>query len=70
MSQDDAAFKKAQVFVSRCQNLKSEHNDQPWAGKINDGSFIYTRGRRGQHQDERRPGRPAHRLRQHDLRRA
>jgi squalene-hopene/tetraprenyl-beta-curcumene cyclase len=30
------------VFVSRCQNLKSENNDQPWAGKINDGSFIYT----------------------------
>lgn len=39
---DDDAFKKAVVFVSRCQNLKSEHNDQPWAGKINDGSFIYT----------------------------
>jgi squalene-hopene/tetraprenyl-beta-curcumene cyclase len=30
------------VFVSRCQNLKSENNDRPWAGKINDGSFIYT----------------------------
>ena len=43
---DDPAFKKALVFVSRCQNLKGEHNDQPWAGKINDGSFIYTRGRR------------------------
>jgi squalene-hopene/tetraprenyl-beta-curcumene cyclase len=39
---DDAAMKKAMVFVSRCQNLKSEHNDQPWAGKINDGSFIYS----------------------------
>jgi squalene-hopene/tetraprenyl-beta-curcumene cyclase len=39
---DDPAFKKAMVFVSRCQNLKGEHNDQPWAGKINDGSFIYT----------------------------
>jgi squalene-hopene/tetraprenyl-beta-curcumene cyclase len=39
---DDPAFKKAMVFVSRCQNLKSEHNDQPWARKINDGSFIYT----------------------------
>ena len=39
---DDPAFKKALVFVSRCQNLKSEHNDQPWAGKINDGSFIYS----------------------------
>lgn len=39
---DDPALKKAMVFVSRCQNLKSEHNDQPWAKKIDDGSFIYT----------------------------
>jgi squalene-hopene/tetraprenyl-beta-curcumene cyclase len=39
---DDPAFKKAAVFVSRCQNLKGEHNDQKWAGKINDGSFIYS----------------------------
>jgi squalene-hopene/tetraprenyl-beta-curcumene cyclase len=38
----DPAFQKALVFVSRCQNLKSEKNDQPWAGKIDDGSFIYT----------------------------
>lgn len=42
VKQDDPAFKKVQVFVSRCQNLKSEHNTAPWAGKINDGSFIYT----------------------------
>jgi squalene-hopene/tetraprenyl-beta-curcumene cyclase len=40
--QDDPALKKAMQFVSRCQNLKGEANDQPWAGKINDGSFIYT----------------------------
>jgi squalene-hopene/tetraprenyl-beta-curcumene cyclase len=39
---DDPAYKKALMFVSRSQNLKSEFNDQPWAGKINDGSFIYT----------------------------
>lgn len=39
---DDPAYKKAAIFVSRCQNLKGEHNDQPWAGKINDGSFIYS----------------------------
>jgi squalene-hopene/tetraprenyl-beta-curcumene cyclase len=39
---DDPAFKKAAVFVSRCQNFKSEANNQPWAGKINDGTFIYT----------------------------
>lgn len=39
---DDPALKKALVFVSRCQNLKSEFNDQPWAGKVDDGGFIYT----------------------------
>ncbi|MBY0515031.1 MAG: terpene cyclase/mutase family protein [Gemmataceae bacterium] len=39
---DDPAFKKALVFVSRCQNLESEHNTAPWAGRINDGSFIYS----------------------------
>ncbi len=39
---DDPALKKALVFVSRCQNLKGEWNDQPWAGKIDDGSFIYS----------------------------
>src|SRR3954447_6222814 len=39
---DDPALKKAMVFVSRCQNLKSEFNDQPWAEKVDDGGFIYT----------------------------
>lgn len=39
---DDPAFKKALVFVSRCQNLESEHNKAPWAAKNNDGSFMYT----------------------------
>ena len=38
----DPTFVKAVVFVSRCQNTKGETNDQPWAGKIDDGSFIYT----------------------------
>lgn len=42
LPQDDPAFKKAAIFVSRAQNLKGEYNDQPWAGRINDGSFIYT----------------------------
>lgn len=41
---NDPAFAKALVFVSRMQNLKGEHNDQPWAGAINDGSFIYVAG--------------------------
>ncbi|MCS6865629.1 MAG: terpene cyclase/mutase family protein [Gemmataceae bacterium] len=39
---DDPAFKKALVFVSRCQNFASEFNTAPWAKKNNDGSFIYT----------------------------
>jgi len=39
---DDPALKKALVFVSRCQNLEGEFNDQPWAGKVNDGGFVYT----------------------------
>jgi squalene-hopene/tetraprenyl-beta-curcumene cyclase len=39
---DDPFLQKALVFVSRCQNLKSEFNDQAWAGKVNDGGFIYT----------------------------
>jgi squalene-hopene/tetraprenyl-beta-curcumene cyclase len=42
VSPDDPAFKKALIFVSRCQNLKGETNDQPWAKLIDDGSFIYT----------------------------
>lgn len=38
---DDPALKRALIFVSRCQNLKSEFNDQPWSGKVNDGGFVY-----------------------------
>ncbi len=44
---DDPSLQKALVFVSRCQNLKSEFNDQTWAGKINDGGFIYTAAQGG-----------------------
>ena len=45
---DDPNLQKAIVFISRCQNLKSEFNDQPWAGKVNDGGFIYTAANGGQ----------------------
>jgi squalene-hopene/tetraprenyl-beta-curcumene cyclase len=38
----DPAVQKALLFVSRCQNIKGETNDQPWADKINDGSFVYS----------------------------
>jgi squalene-hopene/tetraprenyl-beta-curcumene cyclase len=53
---DDPAFKKAAVFVSRCQNLKGEHNDQPWAAKIDDGSFIYTAATGGVTKVQDKPG--------------
>jgi squalene-hopene/tetraprenyl-beta-curcumene cyclase len=38
----DPALQKALIFVSRCQNLKGEFNDQAWAEKVNDGGFVYT----------------------------
>ncbi len=52
---NDPAFKKAAIFVSRCQNLKGEHNDQKWAGKINDGSFIYSPAAGGQTKTQDKP---------------
>jgi squalene-hopene/tetraprenyl-beta-curcumene cyclase len=55
---DDEAMKKALVFVSRCQNLKTEHNDQPWAGEINDGSFIYSAAGGGQTKTSDDPNAP------------
>ncbi len=39
---DDEAVKRALVFVSRCQNLESEHNTTPFAAKNPDGGFYYT----------------------------
>ncbi|NQV29144.1 MAG: terpene cyclase/mutase family protein [Rhodopirellula sp.] len=39
---DDPAIQKALTFVSRCQNLETEHNNTPFAAKINDGGFYYT----------------------------
>jgi len=39
---DDEAVQKALAFVSRCQNLETEHNSTPFAAKINDGGFYYT----------------------------
>ncbi|MDR3197406.1 MAG: terpene cyclase/mutase family protein [Planctomycetaceae bacterium] len=40
---DDPAIRKALVFVSRCQNLESEHNTMPFLAnsKNLDGGFIY-----------------------------
>lgn len=44
VSKDDPAIKKALVFISRSQNLKSEFNDQPFATKTSPedkGGFVY-----------------------------
>lgn len=39
---DDEAFKRALVFVSRCQNLESAHNTTEFPAKNPDGGFYYT----------------------------
>ena len=45
LKQDDPAYKNAQKFLTRMQNL-SETNDQPWTS--NDGGFVYTPGNNGE----------------------
>ena len=40
--EDSEAIQRALAFVSRCQNLESEHNTTPFAAKVNDGGFYYT----------------------------
>jgi len=45
LSKDDPAVQKALKFMSRCQNLKGEFNDQPFAQKVakdDEGGFVYT----------------------------
>lgn len=39
---EDPAVQKALVFVSRCQNLETDHNTTPFAAKNPDGGFYYT----------------------------
>jgi len=39
---DDPAMQRALVFVSRCQNLETEHNETKYAAKNPDGGFYYT----------------------------
>lgn len=39
---DDEAVKRALIFVSRCQNLESEHNTTPFPAKNPDNGFYYT----------------------------
>ncbi len=40
--QNHEAIQRALVFVSRCQNLESEHNQTEFASKNPDGGFYYT----------------------------
>jgi len=39
---DSEALQRALIFVSRCQNLETEHNTTPFAVKNPDGGFYYT----------------------------
>jgi squalene-hopene/tetraprenyl-beta-curcumene cyclase len=39
---DDPAIQKALAFVSRCQNLETEHNQTKYAALNPDGGFYYT----------------------------
>jgi squalene-hopene/tetraprenyl-beta-curcumene cyclase len=39
---DDPAMQRALAFVSRCQNLETEHNETKFATKNPDGGFYYT----------------------------
>jgi squalene-hopene/tetraprenyl-beta-curcumene cyclase len=39
---DSEAIQRALMFVSRCQNLETEHNTTPFAAKNPDGGFYYT----------------------------
>jgi len=39
---EDEAIKRALIFISRCQNLETEHNTTPFAAKNPDGGMYYT----------------------------
>ena len=47
---EDPSIQKAKVFVSRCQNLETVHNQTRWAAKNPDGSFYYTAAAGGESQ--------------------
>jgi squalene-hopene/tetraprenyl-beta-curcumene cyclase len=53
---DDKAIQRALTFVSRCQNLESEHNTTQFAAKVNDGGFYYTCVLSGQEEERQAPG--------------
>lgn len=48
--EDDPSLQKALKFISRAQNLETEHNNTKHAGLIGDGGFYYTPAAGGQSQ--------------------
>lgn len=48
VANDDPAMQKLLIFISRAQNLESVNNQLPFAGKVNDGGFIYTPAKGGE----------------------
>jgi squalene-hopene/tetraprenyl-beta-curcumene cyclase len=53
---EDEAVKKAMTFVSRCQNLETEHNTTRFSAKNPDGGFYYTPAAGGKSQAGTVPG--------------
>ena len=64
------AIQKALLFISRCQNLESEHNTSEFAAKNPDGGFYYTPAAGGESLAGKTPRRRTAKLRFDDLRRA
>jgi squalene-hopene/tetraprenyl-beta-curcumene cyclase len=52
---DDPAVQKALIFVSRCQNLETEHNTTPFSALNPDGGFYYTVAAGGDSQAGKNP---------------
>jgi squalene-hopene/tetraprenyl-beta-curcumene cyclase len=54
--ENSEAIQRALLFVSRCQNLETEHNTTPFATKNPDGGFYYTPAAGGSSQAGGTPG--------------
>jgi squalene-hopene/tetraprenyl-beta-curcumene cyclase len=54
--ENSEAIQRALLFVSRCQNLETEHNTTPFSAKNPDGGFYYTPAAGGSSQAGETPG--------------
>jgi squalene-hopene/tetraprenyl-beta-curcumene cyclase len=54
--ENSEAIQRALLFVSRCQNLETEHNMTPFSAKNPDGGFYYTPAAGGSSQAGETPG--------------